>query len=253
MNCETVSKLLSEGRPLTASAEEHVRSCPGCRVMLDALAAPTELPDTQVLARIEHSISESLKPVRPLPSDRVMIALATGLLFVFAVIVIPHGFAALSVLNTAQKLLYYAVIAVSAVLLAMATVHEIVPGGKMRIRPAVAIVATVLSISAVVALLFRDFRLAQFVRLGLPCLEIGTACALVAALLATFLLRKGFATSPLRLFVTAGSLSGLAGVAALALHCPIQNSAHIMVWHLGVIGIAAVVAAALALLRRYFV
>jgi hypothetical protein len=251
MSCDTLRKLLSEGLPLTAAAEEHLRSCPGCTAMLEALAAPSELPDPQLLARIEQSIDESLRPVRPLPSDRTMIALATGLLVAFAGVIIPHGFKALHVLTATQKLLYYAVIAVSAVLVAAATVHEMIPGSRMRIRPTVAVAAALFSISAIVTLLFQDFRLTEFVKLGLPCLEVGTACAFVAALLASFLLRKGFPSSPVRLFVTAGSLSGLAGVAALALHCPIENSAHVIVWHLGVIVIGAAAGAAVGISREY--
>jgi hypothetical protein len=39
--------------------------------------------------------------------------------------------------------------------------------------------------------------------------------------------------------VLIGCFAGFAGVAVLSLHCPLQNSAHIIVWHLGAMALSA--------------
>jgi hypothetical protein len=82
---------------------------------------------------------------------------------------------------------------------------------------------------------------------------LGLVCGALSAAPFWLLLRKGFLASPVAAGATIGSFAGFAGVAVLALHCPIENSAHILVWHLGAMMLAAmagIVVADLGRLRR---
>ena len=130
------------------------------------------------------------------------------------------------------------------------TVQEMIPGSKRKSSPRWAIAAATLSLALLVSVLFRNFDLDRFVALGIPCLRLGCICAVVAGALFWFVLRKGSFTSPVAASTTAGFFAGLAGVAVLALHCPIQNSAHIIVWHLGAMVLGGLGGAIIGTLRR---
>jgi hypothetical protein len=56
---------------------------------------------------------------------------------------------------------------------------------------------------------------------------------LIGGLLGWRLLQRGYLVSPRETIVLYGFFAGLVGVAVLALHCPIRNSLHVLVWHLG--------------------
>jgi len=67
------------------------------------------------------------------------------------------------------------------------------------------------------------------------CLGIGVLHAIPAGLLSWLVLRRGFAVEPNSAGLSAGTLAGLAGVGMLELHCPNFQTAHVLVWHLGVL------------------
>ncbi|MBV9083923.1 MAG: DUF1109 family protein [Acidobacteriaceae bacterium] len=194
--------------------------------------------------RLQALITMSLAPVRPLPSDRKLAWSLVVLFTAFTLITaIPVGYNGFHVLNAQQKFAYYALMLVCAACLSITIVQEMIPGSKHRISPRWTIVAAIFSLALLVSVLFHNFDLHAFVPLGIPCLRLGCLCALVSGALSWFALRRGFFASPLTASATVGSFAGLAGVAVLALHCPIQNSAHIIVWHLSVIVLGAIVGA----------
>ena len=67
----------------------------------------------------------------------------------------------------------------------------------------------------------------------------GCACAFLGGVLFSLILKKSFFSSPLAAATSIGFFAGLAGVAVLALHCPVQSVPHIVVWHMTVLGIGA--------------
>jgi len=97
--------------------------------------------------------------------------------------------------------------------------------------------------------LFSDHSTVRFVSQGIPCLRLGVISALVSGLLGWRLLQRGYLVSPRETIVLYGFFAGLVGVAVLALHCPIRNSLHVLVWHLG----AMVLAGLLGLLLGWFI
>jgi hypothetical protein len=251
MNCNGIKELLSEGRPLTGSAQHHLASCAGCRAMVEALTLPEAHLDRERIDQIQELITASLKPVRPLPSDRRLIWNLLAFFVAFSLIAaIPVGYNGFHVLNAYQRFAYYAVILLCATWFSITTVQEMIPGSKRKANPPWTMVAATLSLALLVSVLFHNFDLDRFVPLGIPCLRLGSICALVSGALSWFTLRKAFFASPVAASATVGFFAGLAGVAVLALHCPIQNSAHIIVWHLGAMVLGGLGGAVVGTLQR---
>ncbi|MGI8960928.1 MAG: NrsF family protein [Bryobacteraceae bacterium] len=234
MNCDGIKQRLSEGQPLTGSAEDHLASCPGCRAMLEALKPANEMPQEEHIDRIKALITASLEPVRPFPPDSTLISISVALFMAFSLVAaILVGYNGFHVLSAHQRLAYYSVITVCAILFSGATVQQMIPGSKLSVSPQWVIITALLSLILLATALFQNFDLDRFIKLGVPCLQLGSICALVSGALSCLVVRKGFSTSPMKTSTTVGFFAGLAGVAVLAFSCPIQNSAHIIVWHLG--------------------
>jgi hypothetical protein len=251
MNCDRVKKLLSEGQPLTGSAQDHLASCAGCRGMVQALAPPEAEPDTTRISEIQRLITASLKPVRPLPPDRKLVWSLLSLFTAFSLVAaVPVSYKGFHVLNGYQRFAYYGLIMLCAAGFSITSVQEMIPGSKHKASAKWTIVATILSLALLVSVLFHNFDLGRFVPLGIPCLRLGSVCAVVSGALSWFLFRKGFFASPVAASASVGFFAGLAGVAVLALHCPIENSAHILVWHLGAMVLGGLGGAVVGTLRR---
>jgi hypothetical protein len=204
-------------------------------------------PPVARLEAIRNRISGSLRPVKPLPSDRVLVTtLTAGFICLGVLCAIPIGLKGYHVMRTAQKMADYAAILFCALILALVLTGEIIPGSRRRVSPALALAALFAVMIAVTTLLFPDYSTAQFIRRGIPCLAIGTVCAIAAAAVIWRVVRLGMLTDRLAGILTAGMLSGMLGVFALALHCPILNAAHILSWHLTVPVLGLAVGARLA-------
>jgi hypothetical protein len=132
----------------------------------------------------------------------------------------------------------------------IATVQEIIPGSKHRTNAIATILVPTLLLALLVSVLFHNFNLNGFVSLGIPCFRLGVVCAAISAALLCLFLRKGLFATPILAGATVGLFAGLVGIAVLALHCPIENSAHILVWHLGAMVVAGTGGAAVGDLRR---
>jgi hypothetical protein len=73
MNCRDVDRALIESEnpltaPLSAQAQEHLMSCDRCRQLIRTLEVShsAEGPSPVLLHQLERSLTEDLRPVRPL-------------------------------------------------------------------------------------------------------------------------------------------------------------------------------------------
>ena len=240
MNCQDLNRLLAESNnPLPPSAIEHLNACPGCRNLFQTLGQPLVLPDPVRLEHIYGNISSSLQPVRPLPSDSKLTLLLLTAFIVFSILAaLAIGVKGYFVMSLTQRLVYYGAILVLATLLSNAVVKQLIPGSATGLRPAFLISAGLVCLALLAVVLFQAFGLNHFVKLGIPCLSLGSLGALAGAFLGSFLVRWGLATAPRRTGVLTGFFAGLAGFAVLALHCPYLNAPHILVWHLAPVVLA---------------
>jgi hypothetical protein len=202
--------------------------------------------ESDLLDRVTSSIRSSLRPVRPLPPAWVLVS---GLFLICEAVALTGaaklGMFGLRKLNAPEIGLIFPALVLFALLAAMLSVGEMTPGSRRRIAPAALPAIGSLSLLAIFALLFDDYRLDRFAELGLPCLTTGLLHALPAGLASWLLLRHGFAVNPVAAGMATAILASLAGVTMLELHCANLQAIHVMVWHTAVIPVSALAGALL--------
>jgi len=194
----------------------------------------------ELLKRIGESIEPSLEPVRPLPPawilTAILVLISLAVALAFAARAGLHGFEALDV---PARVAIFAALAVLSCLAAELLVAEWTPGSRRRSTPAGLLAMASVVLGGVFALLFRDHRVEHFVSSGIACLLTGLACAAAAALLGLWVMRRGWAVNRVTAGLVAGTLSGLAGVTLLELHCTNFEALHVVVWHTLVVPVSA--------------
>jgi hypothetical protein len=191
-------------------------------------------PDAAMIKRIGAQLSASSRPIQPLPSNAVLWAISLGIFAMVSVVVASVvGFKAIVVLSRAEMAVYYGAVLLFAGLFARAVIERMIPGEKRVLQSSALGGAALLILGLLMASLFSDRSTEHFVASGIPCLRLGVISALIGGLLGWRLLQRGYLVSPRETIVLYGFFAGLVGVAVLALHCPIRNSLHVLVWHLG--------------------
>jgi len=207
-------------------------------------------PDPALLDRIAASIQPNMRPVRPLPPARTLnIALAVACLAIATIVAARLGLHGLAALNGLQFLII-AIVPILIGFAAAAWTAEMIPGSPRRESPLALLAIACASLLALFAILFRDPQSGRFVQQGIACLTAGLATAVPVALAGWWLLRRGFAVNPTGAALAGGTLSGLAGVAMLELHCQNFQTWHVLVWHTAVIPVSAAAAVLTVRLAR---
>jgi hypothetical protein len=197
-------------------------------------------PGEEVLGRVAKSIAGSMRPVRPLPPQWM---LAGGVTLVCALGALAGGagmgFFGIAKMSALERGSVFSVLGILVLVVANELVSAMIPGSRRRFSSGRLLTVSILSLVAVLAVCFRDYRITHFIHAGLVCLGIGVLHAIPAGLLSRLVLRRGFAVEPNSAGLAAGTLAGLAGVGMLELHCPSFQTAHVLVWHLGVLLVSA--------------
>jgi hypothetical protein len=205
-------------------------------------AAPTPAPE--LLRGIAESIRPTLRPVRPLWPPWLLSALlvlaCAAVSFIGAARVGLSGFEKMDLL---ERILVLLTLAILSWLFARAFVAEMIPASRRVMPSGRLLVLGCLALAAMLALLFRDYTIQQFVPIGINCLLTGLQHALPATLLSWLIVRRGFAMNPVSAGLIAGALGGVAGLGMLELHCPNFETAHLLVWHTAVVPLSAALGA----------
>jgi hypothetical protein len=202
------------------------------RLFEPASEIPAALAET-IRARIHNDT----RPVKPLPGVAATSLLFGGVLAVVATIFVALiGFKALQVLAPA------ALVEMLAVLLALAFWAAVLVARSMRpaagrVNVWLPLALAMVSYETLVLTLFGDYSMGRFVHQGIACLLLGLLGAAVASLPVWLIVRQGFVVQPMRAGAAMGLVTGLAGLAALTLHCPILTVPHAAVWHAAVVAI----------------
>ncbi|HXB72105.1 MAG TPA: NrsF family protein [Candidatus Acidoferrales bacterium] len=207
--------------------------------------------EPELLRRISAAILPGLRPVRPMPSDRVIVA---GLLLLTAAVGIAGasilGMYGIRKLSGFEAASIFVVVGLFAWLAASQSAAEMVPGSRRLVNPAVLVCTGILTLMAVFAALFGgnagSYAMDGFVQQGVGCLRAGLMHALPAAGGTWLILRRGMAVNRTAAGIAAGTLAGLAGVTMLSLHCPNLRAIHVMAWHVAVVPVSAAAGALLA-------
>jgi hypothetical protein len=198
-------------------------------------------PASELLEKIAAELNASAKPVRALPSNVTLWAISFAIFIALALIVAKVvQLKAIAVLSDLQMVVYYGILLLFGALFSRAVIERMIPGAKRALPPAVLSVAAFVVLGLLAVVLFNDRSTEHFVAGGIPCLRLGVVSALLSGFLGWRLLQRGYLVSPRETITLYGFFSGLVGVSVLALHCPILNSFHVLVWHLGAMVLAGV-------------
>lgn len=245
MTCREVDEVLIENGNsmprLESEAGEHVRTCERCRrlgLLMEATDAADEF-DPKVLETIGASLLPTLKPVRPIAPTWVWITLFVLLAGAIAVIGASLlGMQGLGAATALQRTVILSAICLGAFAAAVVVAGEMTPGNKRQISAGGVLTGSGVLMLLAFGLLFRDHGIADFVHSGVPCLATGLCVAGGTALLIALLVRRGFVIDKPSAGMAVGTLAGLAGLCLLELHCGNLSAVHVIVWHVGVLGVS---------------
>lgn len=242
LNCREATQRMAESPRIAAQAElqRHLSTCDACRELAALFpVAGSEMPSAARIAAIQADLTRNWKPVRPLPGAGAQAAL---LWFLYAAIAVAAaamiGFYGLSAMPLWQSVTYNGAFAGVAALVAFVAVQRLNPGMLALVPGTRASLFAAALLAGLVPLLFPNFDVRLFPR-GVSCLETGSVVAAGASLLFAFALRRTFASRPVGAGAAVGFLAGLCGATALALHCPVLDTPHILVWHFAVLVISS--------------
>ena len=258
MTCGEVSEHLDRANrrgwgELPAQVREHLEQCPCCKALWGFLSAQDAAELTPELrSRIKRTIRQSLDPVKPLPSTRL---LTLGFLLIFGLI--SAGFVGISGLRGADAKgnMEFAgmlgVIGAAAFLVAFTLSREMAPGGKRVLTAPRLFLLLLAPLFLAASVLFPwDFS-RGILPLSWRCFRHGFLFSLPAAGLVVMLLRRGAVLSLGVVGAGAGLLAGLVGVVVLHFGCGMNNAPHVALGHLGIPLAGALIGAAIGrLLRR---
>jgi len=241
MNCNEVTDALIEksaSTPLSSQAEEHLRGCKHCQEFVRMLNEPVSLdsPSPAILGQIEQRIVADLRPVRPLLPARYFFAVMVGIFFSIVALVGYRMGAALSVgfMSPLQAGVILSALAAGAGSLAYSLVHQMVPGDRHRIPPALLAASIVISLAIAIVVMFQFQHERNFWGGSWTCLRAGLTIGVFAAVPFWLVLRRGAILTPPLTGAATGLLAGLVGTSVLEMHCPNLDAWHILVSHLGV-------------------
>jgi hypothetical protein len=250
MNCHDVDRALSQGSPLPLQAEEHAGTCDRCQQLLSVLnsSAPVDPLSPEALRKIAESLADNLRPVRPLAPPRYFVAAFVGIfVFIVGLSVYRLGAFAISVMTALQTTAILSTLAIGAGLLVHSLVHQMVPGSRHRIPPALLAVGISIFVAMMMAVLFQIQQEENFWGDAWVCIRAGTLIGALAAAPFWLVLRRGAILSPRMTGAAAGLLAGLAGTSMLEMHCPNLGPWHILLSHLGVAILCALTGLAMGL------
>ena len=246
MTCREMDEVIGSGlrnRVLDLGSARHLVECEACHRLIHILdeGARTPTIDKCLVRRIQGAITKNLEAVRPLPPPRVFL-FACGIVFVVFVAVgaMPFGLNGWANLASFQRVGVFATLTLSATIVTLSVVEQMVPGSKQTLRPGVAPVVVLITLVAAIAIMFRPQQDSTFMRSGIACIRNGLANSIPAVFIFWLLLRRGAILYPKLIGAAVGMLAGLAGLTGLELSCPNVNVFHILVWHCGGVLISTV-------------
>ena len=251
MNCRDIEQFLMRGQSLSSEAQKHVNKCSACDPLIKALKDLARPINGIQLQPITDDFLSGLTPVKPLPSDWVLILLVLGSFLGFSLLLAAAvGLQGFSALTLIERLVYYGIVGFYGVLFSMAAVQSAIPGAIVRVGRGRIAAGAVIALALIVSLLFGDFGLDHFVLVGIPCLRFGCFSAALFGGIATILLRRGYVTDIGATALLISCFAGFSGVAVLSLYCTVQNASHVIVWHLGTMAVSGLSGVAIGAIVR---
>jgi hypothetical protein len=239
MTCREFENLL--GKPLSAEAQEHLRTCESCAKIAQWFAAePT--PTVPKIALPEPV------PLRPLPSPWWIASALFALGGITAAIGGNHlGFAGWDALESTQRIAIFAGLAIIGAAASLLLARQMFPTLAKRVSPAICIAAALCAVIAgPLALMPWDYDAESFTELGIHCAEYGLMYSAAVMALTWMLIRRGYFLQPGWSGALAGLVSGSIALVVLETYCPLVERSHVLAWHGGVVAVSVVVSSVVA-------
>ena len=233
---------------LSTRARRHLAECGTCSSLYAFLSAPAAeiiLP-AGACDQAQTALLSSLRPVKPLPSIRILaLQLFLAFLVVAFSVVGIMGPAGLQAMGWLQLIAMAAVLAGGGWILSLSLAWQMIPGSLHRVSAKAAVAILAAAFFAGAATLFPWHTPAGFFRLGVHCLGWGSLMAVPAVALLAMLVWRGAPLGRGTLGATLGALSGLLSVTVLQFTCSLQDAMHLITWHGGVLVVTTLVGAAI--------
>jgi len=246
MTCREMDEIISSdlrNRRLDLRSASHLAECGVCQRLIHVLdeGARTWIIEERLVRRIQGEIAENLKAVRPLPASHFFL-FAFGVVFLVLVAVgaVLFGINGWDNMTPFHKAGVFTALSLSATLVTLSTVEQMVPGSKQALRPGAVPVVVLIALGAAIAIMFRPRQDLTFMTSGIACIRNGLVNSIPAVFLFCLLLKRSVILHPKLIGAAVGTLAGLAGLTVLELSCPNVNVFHILVWHCGVVVIGTV-------------
>jgi len=236
-------------KDLPDAVRRHFADCPRCAELYRLILTQSgeELIPDGLGERIRVNLHRDLRPVKPLPSTRV---LALRFLAILVVLGVPllffMGGGGLERMSVTQLAAVTALLGGTAILLAVSLSWQMVPGGCQRISIPLLLAAFGTGFSLVVAALF-PWEGRGFVDAGWECAGAGLLISVPVGAVLLYLVTRGAPLSFGKLGASLGAASGLLGLTVLQFHCPIQDAAHVLFSHGSILVLSTAAGAILGL------
>jgi hypothetical protein len=246
MTCREMDEVIGSdlrNRRLDLRSASHLEECEVCQRLIHVLdeGARTWIIEERLVRRIQGEITENLKAVRPLPASHCFL-FAFGVVFLVLVAVgaVLFGMNGWVNLTPFQRVGLFAALSLSATLVTLSTVEQMVPGSKQVLKPGAVPVVVLIALVATIAIMFRPRQDLTFMTNGIACIRNGLVNSIPAVFVFWLLLKRSVILYPKLIGAAVGTLAGLAGLTVLELSCSNVNVFHILVWHCGGVLISTV-------------
>jgi len=191
-----------------------------------------EVP-SEIQQKISRMLAPSLTPVKPLPSQpmlvwefiAVFVACTVGLILILD----KAGF---HLMTGLQMAVMAAILFSGGVLFSIALATGMVPGARHRF-PSVVLPLSGLGVITAMALLFPWHTSSAFFSDGWPCTFLEILIAIPVAVIFWLLARRGALFASPRLGAVLTSLAVFLALTPLQFQCMFQQAPHLLVWHSG--------------------
>jgi hypothetical protein len=211
-----------------------------------AASPPDTVASPALRQKVHDTLASSLTPVKPLPSQGVLIVPFLTVFAASAVALIAIlSKAGFHLMTGVQMGLMATLLTGGGVLFSISVVRQMVPGSRQAMPFSSVLGLSGVLLTAGIALLFPWRTSGAFISEGWPCAAMELIIALPATIIFWLLARRG------ALFASGGLGAALTGLAVflaltpLQFQCMFQQAPHLMVWHAGpgvlLIGLGALV------------
>ncbi len=243
IRCQDADRLMDAyfSRPdaeLPEAVSQHLRECDRCAALYEWMlegGAPTDAP-AALDEQIEQGISKSLRPVRPLPSTRVLAASFAGLfVLMVAALMVFLGPDQMERMNAGQLVVLGGLVVVVVGLLSLSLSWQMAPGRRQRAPVSWIVGAFAAGFLLAAGVMFPWESAGEIFSSGWGCTIEGTLVAFPTGLLLLWLASRGAPLSYPALGVGLGATSSLFALTVLLFVCPNHQAGHLMLWHGGIV------------------